>query len=248
MTDDRERKRAKREAKRRRREERRQREARVRYSKAEPLELAGTIEEVTHSDTSLAALRGPLSSLLQLIPTTPTSTGSRKRANELRIAAALVGAAIALVAALPIVRMLGCLLLILAGTLPMSPGTRLKWVQRAETVGRSRATTTRAAVAIVYDGRGVSVLRDSKTVRRVRDADRDERFRLQSHEGGMALGLVPRKGGRTAQLWFLAGDAPGDLDAETPVTVDETTLYALHDALRDDDEPPLGDDGEPPLG
>lgn len=246
-------KREKREAKRRRREERRRIEARIRYTKAQPLRLPGSITLVAEVESRARRLREPLTRLVAMIPTEPTSTSARARTREARVAAGLIGVALALFGGSPPVVFCGCLLLILASALPMSASTQMRWRRRAQRVGLRRGRATTHAIEVVYDGRGVSVVLDGKNFRRVRNAQLDTPFVIRAVSGGVALGLLPRKGRRSGELWLVAQDAPsGTLAAEadrehdaalidTPVSMSEPDLLRLHEAIRSDDTPSLVD-------
>ncbi|MFT7621461.1 MAG: hypothetical protein ACI9WU_000624 [Myxococcota bacterium] len=233
-------KRAKRAAKRARREERQRLSERPCYTKKEPFRLEGTILEERFSESRLARWRGPLQSLARRVPRHGPSRGARRRANELRIASVVVGAAVALLAPTPPVAMTGLLVIILASVLPLSPTRAARLESRASTFGRGRRTTEVTAVGIVFDGRGVTVLSGGKTRRRARMAEGEYAQEVVRSGDSLALGIAPSGSRPVGQLWFITApeaEFPGPLDM--PVSVSEAALRGLHEAMRANHEEPL---------
>lgn len=240
--------RKKRQAKLARKRERHERAERLRrevYSKEAPLLLEGRVASVASEPTALHRLRRPLMALVRRVPVEPASSAARRRVTEVRIGAALLGVALALFGGSPATTAVGGLMLILAAALPASHGTRARWTTQIGLFGRRTRRTTHE-VGIAFDGRGCSVTGPSWGSRRVLTHEGAHRLELRRIGDRIGLGVLPLKGGKAAQLWFVAAadglpldpggleeKDPGELDG--PVAVDAATLLALHEAIRPDE-------------
>ena len=240
------------DAKRARRAARRKLEERVRYTKESPLLLKGSITRTETHATHWRHLERPLRAVLKGVPKAGTSKEARKRAKEIRVAIMLAGLAIILWGGSLHTALLGCIVAIVGSALPMAHATHMRWEQRARSMSAGRVTTIEVEVDIRFDGRGVSVMDEQTSLRRVLTRDGAAQMTMRRVNEYAALNLVPTEGGRSAQLWFVAKNGterrvdpeqlrqadPGGVDM--PVTVSGEALMALHEALRSDEMPPWG--------
>lgn len=211
------------------------------FTAESPLEVAGRIVRKRARPARLGWFAAPLRSVVSLVPAARVSANGRAAARQIRAAIMIVGLAIAIGGGTMATALIGMVIAMIGSFFPTPQTTKLRWLASIDALRRPSVQQTTHTVAVVFDGRGVSVSEDGQLLRRTLTTDTAWTLRCRKIDEHLAILLTP-EAGASGRITLLAPPpeatdmsrvmALSPSKADLVVRMDTAAMVRVHDAIR----------------